>query len=387
MSLVAVVVIVALALVAVAAIGVVVAAVAAHRSGRAVAARLAADGTAAGADAAEAVRQAVAAVSAQLERQLAAGSREAGVRDDALQRQLVGMADHLRHVSDLVAGLEQQRAGQLGELLARVTEAQRATEALAGTTEGLQRALANPQARGQWGERMAADVLAAAGFLEGVNFVRQRTLADGSRPDLTFLLPDDRVLHMDVKFPMAAYLRWCEADTDAARSAALAEFLRDARARVRELATRTAYADDTTVGFVLLFIPNESVYGFIHGNDPRLADEALAQRVVLCSPFTLFAVLGVIRQSVDAMALQRGADEILEVLAGFTHQWDQFCTRLEALGKHLQTATNSYEQLSGPRRRQLERQLDRVEAIRRERGLAPAASADDDAVLREVSAW
>jgi DNA recombination protein RmuC len=282
-----------------------------------------------------------------------------------------------------MAQLREDRAGQHGQLLERVAEAHRVTESLRVTTEGLQRALANPQARGQWGERMADDVLRAAGFVEGVNYVKQRTLADGTRPDVTFLLPDDRMQHMDVKFPLAGYLRWCEATSETERATALAAFLRDVRARVKELA-RPGYADERTAGFVLLFIPNESVYGFIHGHDAALADEALAQRVVLCSPFTLFAVLGVIRQAADAVALQRGADEVLDVLAGFTKQWDQFTERLDALGRNLQTAQNTYEQVNGPRRRQLERQLDRVEAVRQGRGLP---GGDDPGVLREVSSW
>lgn len=314
-----------------------------------------------------------------------ASAREAAGRDDAFRHQLSDLGQRLERVSDTMARLREDRAGQHGQLLERVAEAHRVTEALRSTTEGLERALANPQARGQWGERMADDVLRAAGFVEGINYVKQRTLPDGTRPDVTFLLPDDRVQHMDVKFPLAGYLRWCSAAGDADRAAALKSFLQDVRSRVKEL-TKPSYLDERTPGFVLLFIPNESVYGFIHGHDPDLADHALAQRVVLCSPFTLFAVLGVIRQATDAVALQRGADEVLEVLAGFTKQWDGFTERLDALGKNLQTVTNTYEQLSGPRRRQLERQLDRVETVRQRRGLSDPNS-ESDAVLRDVSNW
>jgi DNA recombination protein RmuC len=165
---------------------------------------------------------------------------------------------------------------------------------------------------------------------------------------------------------------------------ALAAFLRDVRARVKELA-KPGYIDERTPGFVLLFIPNEAVYGFIHAHDPDLADEALRRHVVLCSPFTLFAVLGVIRQAADAVALQRNADEVIDILAGFRAQWDQFTDKLETLGKQLQTVHNTYEQVNGPRRRQLERQLDHVETVRQRRGL-PAGN-DDEAVLREVSSW
>ncbi|MBA2279674.1 MAG: DNA recombination protein RmuC [Acidimicrobiia bacterium] len=323
----------------------------------------------------------------QLERHLAAGSRESGVRDDSLRHELTGMAHRLERVTGAMADLRADRASQHGELLARVGEAHRVTEALRTTTDGLQRALASPQARGQWGERMCDDVLRSAGLIEGVNYVKQRTLVDGTRPDVTFLLPDDRLLHLDVKFPLAGYQRWCDAGTDRERADALAGFLRDVRSRVKELA-RPGYADETTVGFTVLFIPNESVYGFIHANDARLADDALAQRVVLCSPFTLFAVLGVIRQAADAVAVARGADEVLDVLAGFTKQWELFTEKLDALGRNLQTATNAYEQVNGARRRQLERQLDRVEDVRRGRGLEPARPVDGEGgPLREVSSW
>ena len=323
---------------------------------------------------------------AQLERQVTVEARTAEVRDDAVRHTLAELGQRLERVGDTVARLREDRAGQHGQLLERVTEAHRVTEALRTTTEGLQRALANPQARGQWGERMADDVLRAAGMIEGVNYVKQRTLPDGTRPDVSFLLPDDRVQHMDVKFPLAGYLRWCEAEGEADKAQALQGFLRDVRLRVKELA-RPGYADASTTGFVLLFIPNESVYGFIHGHDPGLADEALARKVVLCSPFTLFAVLGVIRQAADAVAVQQGADEVLELLGGFTKQWEQFTERLDALGKQLQTVANTYEQVNGPRRRQLEKQLDRVDDVRYRRGLAPADDGGPDEVLREVSSW
>ena len=77
------------------------------------------------------------------------------------------------------------------------------------------------------------------------------------------------------------------------------------RDRVKELNGRGYAATDSTVGYLLLFIPNESVYGFIHENDASLLDDALAKKVVLCSPTTLFAVLGVVRQAMDTFAVER----------------------------------------------------------------------------------
>lgn len=324
----------------------------------------------------------------EVDRAIAAGAEEAEVRDDirneAFAQHLVEMARRLEGVTESVSKLREERADKEGRLLERIGEAQRATESLRSTTEGLQRALANPQARGQWGERMADDVLRACGFVEGINYAKQQTLPDGSRPDVTFFLPDDRVQHMDVKFPLAAYQRYCEASTDAERDKAVAAFRRDVRDRVKELA-KPGYLDERTPGFVLLFIPVEAVHGFIHEHDPGLVDEALARKVVLCSPFTLFAVLGVIRQAADAVALQRNADEVIGLLAGFRKQWDEFSGSLEKLGKQLQTVQGTFEAVNGVRRRQLERQLDRVEDVRQRRGLPDAEG--EPAVLREVSSW
>ena len=326
----------------------------------------------------------------EVDRAIAAGNQEAEVRDDirneAFAHHLVEMARRLEGVTDSVSKLREDRAGQQGQLLERMGEAQRATEALRTTTDGLQRALANPQARGQWGERMADDVLRACGFVEGVNYAKQQTLPDGSRPDVTFFLPDDRLQHMDVKFPLAAYQRYCEATTDDEAAKAVNAFRRDVRDRIKELA-KPGYLDERTPGFVLLFIPVEAVYGFIHEHDPGLVDEALKRKVVLCSPFTLFAVLGVIRQAADAVALQRNADEVIALLAGFRKQWDDFTGKLDTLGKQLQTVQGTYDAVNGVRRRQLERQLDRVEDVRQRRGLPDGEAAADEPMLREVSSW
>ena len=150
------------------------------------------------------------------------------------------------------------------------------TRALAETTAHLREALASPKARGQWGERMADDVLRLAGMVEGVTYRKQTGIAGGAIPDVTFLLPGGRHLHMDVKFPVDNYLRHLEAGTDAERELHAKAFLRDVRGRVKELSGRGYIDADATLDEVLLFIPNESVWAFIHERDPQLIDVALA---------------------------------------------------------------------------------------------------------------
>jgi DNA recombination protein RmuC len=245
---------------------------------------------------------------------------------------------------------------------------------LADTTQSLRQALANPRARGQWGERMADDVLRAAGLVEGISYRKQSATAAGTIPDFTFLLPGGRVLHMDVKFPVDNYLRYLEALSDRERDQHALAFVRDVRARVRELSGRVYIDPDRTLDEVLLFIPNEAVYAFVHQHDRDLVEVALRQKVVLCSPSTLFSVLAVIRQAVEQTQLQRTSDEILACLAAFESQWGKFADALDKVGRSLDSVRRSWDDLAGTRRRQLERQLDRVGELRSRREGAPPPS-------------
>ena len=67
---------------------------------------------------------------------------------------------------------------------------------------------------------------------------------------------------------------------------------------------------------MLLFIPNEAVYAFIQEQDRSILDDALRNKVVFCSPLTLFAVLAVIRQAVDNFRLSQTTQEILDPAPG-----------------------------------------------------------------------
>ena len=262
-----------------------------------------------------------------------------------------------------------QRFGQVDESLRAHAEV---ATTLADSTRALRDALANPQARGQWGERMAEDVLRLAGFVEHVNYRKQTQVAGGSgRPDYTFELPKGHVLYMDVKFPMASYLRFLEVGTDAERQAHLKRFLGDVRLRVKELAKRE-YARDgerPAIDYVLLFLPNEQLTGFIHEHDPGLLDDAMAQRVVMCSPLTLFAFLGVIRQAFDNFMIEQTSDEILQLIGRFGQQWQKYTESASRVKDRLDSVQKELDLLVGTRRRQLERPLQQLEEIRVRRNL------------------
>ena len=137
-----------------------------------------------------------------------------------------------------------------------------------------------------------------------------------------------------------------------------------------------------------MFLPNEQLTGFIHESDPSLIDEAMGQRVVMCSPLTLFAFLGVIRQAYDNFVVEQTSDQILALIGKFGTQWVKYNEQLEKVHLKFTQLDRQFDELMGPRRRQLAKPLEQLEAVRRERNVPidgelfaelPQLSAGDDA--------
>jgi DNA recombination protein RmuC len=355
----------------------------------------------------QAVAERDAAVSAALEQSavlqreqfgaIALAAREQTTSDLAAKKDVIDarldqvhteMRTELSKLSEMVTTLGRSSAENFGHVTNSLQAHAEIATTLAESTRSLREALANPQARGQWGERMAEDVLRLAGFQENLNYVKQTQIEGGTgRPDYTFPMPKGHALYMDVKFPMASYLRYLEAGSAAEREAHLKRFLSDVRLRVKELAKRdyAGESDQPSVDYVLLFIPNEQLTSFIHEHDAGLLDDAMGQKVVLCSPLTLFAFLGVIRQAFDNFMIEQTSDEILKLLGSFGAQWRKYAEQVESVKKKFESVDKAFDQLAGTRRRQLERPLRQLDELRLQRGLpvegelfAAPVAADDD---------
>jgi DNA recombination protein RmuC len=320
----------------------------------------------------DSVRQLTAQAGQALERHTSEGQQALEGKKELIDQSLRTMSEELQRLNRMVTELEAARERKMGELSAQLTTAAEHASMLRSATESIRAALANPTARGQWGERMADDVLQLVGMKPGINYVKQLTAqGGGSRPDFTFLLPGERRVNMDVKFPFSSYLAYLDAQSDPEREQHKAQFVRDVRARVKEITSRD-YIDpgEGTVDYVILFIPNERVYNFANECDLTLIDDALRSRVVVCSPYTLYAVLAVMRQAIDNFQLEQTAEEMLRVMGGFNKQWELFMKSFDTLGARIDGVNEAFRTLTTTRRNQLEKRLQEVEDLRDKRGLA-----------------
>jgi len=238
------------------------------------------------------------------------------------------------------------------------------TQKLQESTSKLREILSSSQKRGQWGERMVEDILDFIGFIEDKNYVKQAQVQSGEKPDYTFLLPKGKKLNMDVKFPLASYERYINSEIDKEQESHKKDFLRDVKLHIKEIAGR-AYINpgEGTLDYVLMFIPNESIYGFINQEDTQLIDYALDKKVLLCSPLTLYAMLSLIHQATRNFAMEEKAAEVMNLLNVFRLQWDKYVEVMDKMGRSLETAQKDYDTMVNTRKNQLEKPLSKIEEM------------------------
>jgi DNA recombination protein RmuC len=292
------------------------------------------------------------------------------------------MKDELQKVQNLVTNFEKDRELKFGELSRHLKISAEQLNRLHDTTGQLKAALVSPKARGQWGQRIAEDILRLAGFSEGVNYQRDKSQDTVStRPDYTFFLPQGLKVNMDVKFPMNGYLRYLETESETDKQKHKDQFLRDVRLRMKEITNRDYInPEEKTVDYVILFIPNEQLYSFINENDRTLIDDALRSKVIFCSPLTLYAILAVIRHAIDNFKLEKTAANMLSLLGAFNKQWALFIESFDNLGEKIEAVQKEFNNLTTTRRKGLDRQVNKIEDLRKQEGIAESALIPEEQV-------
>ena len=293
------------------------------------------------------------------------------------------VTEQLKDVTKMVQKFEQEGSERFGSVASALEQTNHLSETLNTTASELKRVLSSGQARGQWGERMAEDILQLHGFVEGIQYRKQLTIEPG-RPDYTFNLPGETKLYMDVKFPLDNYSLFVSAETDPERDVARKQFLTDVKNHVKGLASRSysESSSDTTIDFVLLFVPNEAVYKFIHEEDSSIINDALNKKLVICSPITLYAVLGVINQATKSFEIEKSAQELMVLLGKFESEWKKFVEQMAKVGKNLDTAKTSFGDLEGVRQRKLDDAMNKIQDLKRgalsAAGETPASLSSDN---------
>ena len=284
------------------------------------------------------------------------------LRKQAIEHTVAGLKEELGKYQQMLRESQGDHARKFGSLENELKNASIATQKLAETTVKLNNILGNVKLRGQWGERMAEDIIRYAGLIENVNYLKQNVNAALTKPDYTFLLPQGHCINMDVKFPLDNYLQMVNAPEGVQRDSYEKEFIKNVKDRIKEIQNRDYInPSENTLDFVLLFIPNEQVFGLIQEKMPDVMDFALKQKVVLCSPFTLYAMLSVIRQAHEHFSFEKDVKKIIELIEGFTRDYELFKSRFTDLGSLIDKLGGQYAEITDKSFKKLDGKIQRIE--------------------------
>lgn len=261
---------------------------------------------------------------------------------EGLEALLKPVSDKLREFEAKVEKTYDQENRDRASLLTSLQKLQEAQARLTKDAESLTRALTGEsKTQGDWGELVLERILETAGLTEGREYDLQVNHVDEDggrkRPDALVYLPANRVVIVDAKCSLTAFVHAMGAESEEGREAALDAHLASVRAHVKSLSSKS-YQDvvkERTLDIVLLFVPNEAAFHAAIGRDSSLYDEAFRQRVVICSPTTLLAALQLIshvwrseKQNQNAQKIADEAGKLLEKLSAFVEDLDDVGERL-----------------------------------------------------------
>ena len=286
-----------------------------------------------------------------------------------MEAQLKPVAEQLTKFQEHVTALEKARTDETGGLKEQLAALMIASSATRDEARKLTEALrGNTGKRGRWGEQTCRNVLEAAGMAGRFDFEEQTSSADDTgrqqRPDFIVRMPGGGMFVIDAKVPLA-FTDDADGDEEAqARSVSL-RTAASMKSHVRQLSAK-AYQDQfkPSPDVVVMFVPGESFLAAALDHEPDLITQAMASRVLIATPTTLFAICKAVAYGWRAEEQSRNADEIARLGKELYKRLSAMGVHAAGVGKALDAAVGKYNQFVGSLESQVMVQARRFEELR-----------------------
>jgi DNA recombination protein RmuC len=217
--------------------------------------------------------------------------------------------------------------------------------------ENLTRALkGDSKMQGAWGEFILESILEKSGLERDREYFIQEsfTTAEGRfRPDVIIRLPESRHVIIDSKVSLTAYNNFVNAASEEEKVIALKGHLLSIKQHMKALGDKNYQKNvnaDTSLDFIIMFIPIEPAYILAIQSEKALYEDALDRRIVFVSPTLLIPSLQLIKnvwkqeyQNRHVMDIATKAGDLYDKFVGFTED-------LIRLGQLMDSSKKFYEE-------------------------------------------
>jgi DNA recombination protein RmuC len=271
---------------------------------------------------------------------------------ERMEAQLKPVADTLAKFQEHVTALEKTRSEETGGLKEQLAALMTASSATRDEARKLTEALrGNTGRRGRWGEQTCRNVLEAAGMAGRFDFEEQTSNADEAgrqqRPDFVVRLPGGGMFVIDAKVPLA-FADQGEGDEEQRQQAASLRTAASMKTHMRQLASK-AYQDQfqPSPDFVAMFVPGDAFLAAALDHEPELMTQAMASRVVIVTPTTLFALCKAVAYGWRAEEQTKNAEDVARLGKELYKRLSVMGGHAASVGKALDAAVGRYNQFVG----------------------------------------
>jgi DNA recombination protein RmuC len=292
-------------------------------------------------------------------------SGEMARRAEEMKGLVQPVQEKLGRMESEIGRLERERRQAQGELAQMVRQLGDGVGTLRAETGNLVTALKRPATRGSWGEIQLRNVVEMAGMVSHCDFIEQTTLQSENgllRPDMLVRLPGGKLVVVDSKVPLDAYLSALEAPTDDERERHIARHARQTREHIVKLAAKAYQAQlDSTPEFVVMFVPSDGIYQAALAEDPALIEYGVQQQVLMATPTTLIGLLWAVHYGWRQELIADSAREIADSARELHRRLGRFVEPLAKVGRQLDSAVSAYNEAVGSFDHRVVPQVRRIE--------------------------
>lgn len=284
----------------------------------------------------------------QLSKESEVAKKELEKTEQSIENLVKPLSQVLEKYHGHVDSIEKQRQKSYFNIETELKKVIENTATLSSETIALKNALKKPHVRGRWGEVQLKNCVELAGMSEFADVTFQDTTSDKEGrlhiPDMTVRMPGGRLIVVDSKTPIDAFLSSLEATTEEERTAEMARHGRHVKDHVKKLSSR-AYIDslENSPDFTVMFLPNESFLYAALESEPDLMEYALQKKVLITTPPTLIGLLKVIRFGWNEEKLAENAIKISEAGTELHKRLVEFVEGYVTVGKSLEKAKAEYD--------------------------------------------
>ncbi len=307
-------------------------------------------------------------------------SGEMARRTEEIKGIVKPVEEKLGRMESEIGRLERERRQAQGELAQMVRQLGEGVGTLRQETGNLVTALKRPTTRGSWGEIQLRNVVEMAGMVSHCDFVEQSTIQTGEgalRPDMLVRLPGGKLVVVDSKVPLDAYLSALETAGEDERELHAARHARQTRDHITKLASKGYQRQfDSTPEFVVMFVPSDGIYQAALAQDPALIEYGVQQQVLMATPTTLIGLLWAVHYGWRQELIAESAREIADSARELHRRLGRFVEPFAKMGRQLDSAVGAYNEAVGSFDHRVMPQVRRIEqagAASEREVLAPSA--------------